>query len=407
MNVIFVEPFFPRNQREFVRGLVQAGATVVAIGETHKDGLDDELRGWLYDYIHVPNVCDEAAMTEAVRFVQSKMWVDRLEATIESHIMPIAKVREACSIPGISVETSFLCRDKPSMKQVLREADVSCARSLGSGDSAQIHQFANDVGYPLIVKPRNGAGASGTFKVTNDSELNAALSQSSVGRGGEVAIEEFIEGHEGFYDTITVNGEVVFEFITHYYPNVLEAMRHRWISPQFITTNRVDSVDDYAEIKEMGRKANQALKIGTSATHMEWFYGPKGLKFSEIGCRPPGVRAWDLYNVANDIDLYYQWALAVTHGKSDGQASRNFSTGIVALRPDRDGHISGYSGIDEIQQKFGEWVIDCHFPSEGTATQGVEAGYMANAYVRMKHHDYDHLRHMLDEVGRTIKVYAR
>ena len=32
-----------------------------------------------------------------------------------------------------------------------------------------------------------------------------------------------------------------------------------------------------------------ALGIGTSATHKEWFSGPKGLKFSEIGCRPPGV----------------------------------------------------------------------------------------------------------------------
>jgi hypothetical protein len=293
------------------------------------------------------------------------------------------------------------------MKQVLRDADVSCAQSLGSGDAGQILQFAGDVGYPLIVKPRDGAGASGTFKVTNESELKAALNQSNVGNGGNVAVEEFIEGHEGFYDTITVNGEVVFEFITHYYPNVLEAMRHRWISPQFVTTNRVDSVDDYAEVKEMGRKAIKALNIGTSATHMEWFYGPKGLKFSEIGCRPPGVKAWDLYNVANDMDLYYQWALAVTHGQTEGVASRNYSTGIVALRPEHDGVIAGYSGIDEIHNRHGEWIIDCHLPNEGTPTQGVEAGYMANAYVRMKHHDYDHLRHMLDDVGRTIKVHAR
>jgi SAM-dependent methyltransferase len=48
----------------------------------------------------------------------------------------------------------------------------------------------------------------------------------------------------------------------------------------------------------------EVLGIETSATHMEWFYGPKGLKFSEIGCRPPGVRTWDLYNVGNDMDLY-------------------------------------------------------------------------------------------------------
>lgn len=406
MNVIFVEPFFPNNQREFVRGLVQSGATVIAIGETPKDSLDSELLGWLFDYIQVSSVCDEAAMTKAVKFVQSKMWVDRLEATIEAHIMPVAKVREICTIPGVSVETSFLCRDKPAMKQVLRDAEIPCAQSIGSGDAAQIREFANDVGYPLIVKPRSGAGASGTFKVTHEGELNSALEQSNVGRGGDVAVEEFIEGHEGFYDTITVNGRVVFDFVTHYYPNVLEAMRHRWISPQFITTNRIDSADDYRLVKQMGRQVVEALKIGTAATHMEWFFGPKGLKFSEIGCRPPGVKAWDLYNAANEMDLYHQWALAVTHGNTSTAPSRKYSAGIIALRPDCDGHVTGISGANEIEQRYGEWIIDCHIPSPGTPTQGVEAGYMANAYVRMKHPDFDQLRKMLDDVGQTMKLHA-
>jgi hypothetical protein len=51
-------------------------------------------------------------------------------------------------------------------------------------------------------------------------------------------------------------------------------------------------------------------------------------------------------------------------------------------------------------------VIDSHLPPEGTGTQPVEAGYMANAYVRMRHPDYDVLKGMLDEVGRTVKVHA-
>ncbi len=406
MNVIFVEPGFPANQREFVRGLKQAGATVVAIGESTKDSLDQELRDWLYDYIEVPSVCDEEAMVRAVKFVQSKMWVDRLEATIEAHIMPIAKVREICTIPGLSVETCFLCRDKPAMKQVLREAGVPCAQSLGSGDRSEIQQFANKVGYPLIIKPRSGAGASGTSKVNNDDELNMALDQSNIGQGGNVAVEEFIEGHEGFFDTITIDGEVKLEFITHYYPNVLEAMRHRWISPQFVATNRIDSAGDYEEVKQMGRQVIEALKIGTAATHMEWFYGPKGLKFSEIGCRPPGVKAWDIYNIANNIDLYHQWAMAITQGHVTSTPSRQYSAGIIALRPDRDGIISGYSGAGEIERRFGQWITDFHLPSKGTPTQGVEAGYMANAWVRMKHPDYDQLRNMLDEVGQTIQVHA-
>ena len=91
-------------------------------------------------------------------------------------------------------------------------------------------------------------------------------------------------------------------------------MRTRWISPQFISTNRVDSAPDYQELRELGARVNEALGIGTSATHMEWFFGPKGLRFSEIGCRPPGVGAWDLYSAGNDLDLYREWANAIVHG---------------------------------------------------------------------------------------------
>ena len=406
MNVIFVEPFFPRNQREFARALAEAGATVIGIGEYSPDGFDDQLKGWLDHYEQVGSVTDVEAMTRAVRWVQDKLWVDRLEATVEAHIMSTAQVREACTIPGTSVRTAWLCRDKPSMKEALRAAGVPTAASAAVGSAAEAHAFAGQVGFPLIVKPRSGAGASGTVRVDDSAGLDHALGVFGGQGGDSIAVEEFIEGHEGFYDTITVNGQVALDFVSHYYPNVLEAMRTRWISPQFVSTNRIDTAPEYGELREMGGRVIDALGIGTSATHMEWFFGPKGLKFSEIGCRPPGVGAWDLYSAGNDIDMYRSWADAIVHGGTGAVPSRRFASGIVALRPDRDGVISGYGGVDELQRQFGEWVIDAHLPPAGTPTQGVEAGYMANAYVRMRHPDYDALRGMLDEVGRTLHVYA-
>ena len=66
--------------------------------------------------------------------------------------------------------------------------------------------------------------------------------------------------------------EVVHDFVSHYFPGVLEAMRNRWISPQIITSNRIDA-EPYEEVRELGKKVIAELKIGTSATHMEWFFG--------------------------------------------------------------------------------------------------------------------------------------
>ena len=406
MHVLFVEPAFPHNQRQFARALHFAGARVTGIGERPAEYLDDELKSWLDGYEHVGSVVNEHALHEAVVRCQRRGWVDRLEATVEAHIMPTARVREACRIPGTSVRTAFLCRDKPAMKQVLREAGIPCAQSTGASSPDEAYAFAEHIGFPLIVKPRDAAGASGTHRVSSRGELERVLRECGVGHGGSVAIEEFVEGHEGFFDTVTANGEVVHEFVSHYYPNVLEAMRQRWISPQFIATNRIDA-PGYQEVKALGRRVIQALGIHTSATHMEWFFGPKGLRFSEIGCRPPGVGAWDLYCAGNEMDLYYEWARAILGQGPTQWPSRRFAAGIITLRPNRDGHIAGYEGLEEMQRHFGDCVIDSHLPPPGSPTQPVEAGYMANAWLRLRHPDYDELRRILKVIGETVKVLAR
>ena len=406
VRVIFVEPSFPKNQRRFVRALAEVGAEVIGVGESPQDSLDDELKSWMVHYHQVPNVGDVGVMTDAVRWLQAKLWVDRLEATIEAHTLAVAEVRERCTIPGTSLRTAWLCRDKPSMKDALRAAGVPTAASAGADNAEQVWAFVDAVGYPIILKPRTGAGALDTTRVDGSEQLEAALSMFGSKGVTSIAVEEFVEGHEGFYDTLSVDGHAALDFVSHYFPNVLEAMRTRWISPQFVSTNRVDSQPDYDQLRELGHRVVEALGIGTSATHMEWFFGSKGLRFSEIGCRPPGVGAWDLYSAGNDLDLYREWASAVVHGHVATRPSRRFASGIIALRPERDGHIAGYSGVDEMQAKYGEWVLDAHLPEPGTPTQPVEAGYMANAYVRMRHPDYDVLRGMLDEVGRTIHVHA-
>lgn len=405
MNVIFIEPSFPANQRQFVRALHAAGANVIGIGERPVEYLGDDVRAQLVDYVQVRSVVHEPSLLAAVRAMQGKLWVDRLEATVEAHISAAAAVREASGIPGTSVRTAYLCRDKPAMKETLRNAGIACAQSTRATTPAEARDFAAAVGFPLIIKPPAGAGAAGTYRVRDAATLEQVIVESGLAAGQEMAIEEFIEGHEGFIDTITIDGKVVHEFVTHYYPNVLEAMRERWISPQMVATNRIDA-PGYTEVREMTRAVIKALNIGTSATHMEWFFGPKGLKFSEIGCRPPGVCHWDVYNAANEFDIYYEWAAAIVHGRPAAQPSRRYAAGMIALRPDRDGRISGYSGVQEINRRYGDCIVAAHLPDAGTPTQPVAGGYMANAWMRVRHPDYDTLRHMLNDIGETIKVHA-
>ncbi len=407
MHVLFIAPNFPANQREFVRALHAVGAKVTGIGDTAPEHIDPELRGWMHGYEHVRSLGDEDAVLEAVRRCQRRGWVDRLECTIEAHMLPTARVRAAAGIPGLSVEQVTLCRDKFHMKQFLRERGIPCAKNAAVSTLDEARRAAADIGYPIIVKPRDGAGAYGTSKCNDAGELDAALVELGIGgpRKISVALEEFMSGHEGFYDTLTVNGDVVFEAVCHYYPNVLDAMRNRWISPYIIVTNRVDA-PGYSELKVFGRKVIDAFQLGTTPTHMEWFFGPKGLSFSEIGARPPGVRFWDLYCWANDMDLYVEWARAIATGQSSPRPSRQYSAGLISIRPNKDGRIVGYSGLDQVNRAFGKWIGDVHLPQVGSRTAPVGAGYMGHAWMHVRHPDYDECRRMLDVIGQTVRMWA-
>src|SRR5690606_23852061 len=153
--------------------------------------LDHQLKDWMVHYEQVGSVTNLEEMTAAVRRVQDMVWVDRLESTIEAHQLVAAQVRERLGIPGTPARTTRLCRDKPSMKEALRQAGVPVARSIGADTADQVLSFARQVGYPLILKPRDAAGAAGTYRVDNDTELDAAL--ASLGNYGSIAVEEFIE----------------------------------------------------------------------------------------------------------------------------------------------------------------------------------------------------------------------
>ncbi len=262
------------------------------------------------------------------------------------------------------------------------------------------------MGFPLIVKPRASLGSLGTYRVDNVRELERAGRELHVDRGESVAVEEFVEGHEGFYDTLSIDGEVAHEFISHYYPNVLPAMRDRHVSPQVVATNRVE-LASYAELRALGRRVVKVLGIPTSATHMEWFFGPKGLKFSEIGARPPGERLWDLYCAGNDVDLYREWAHCLVHSKPSVVMNRRFAAGSIQIRPDRDGIISNYDGLDAVWKVCKEYLFASEVQPPGTPTVPVEKGYLHNCWFRLRHPDYDQLRGLLDFIGRNVRLHAR
>lgn len=406
MHVIFLAPHFPANQLSFVRGLKAVGARVTGIIDCHPQAVPSSIRDLLDDAEFVQNVTSVEQVTAAVRKIQQRgPWVHRLEATVEAHTLTAAIVREATGIPGTSAKTVERCRDKAVMKAYLAKHGIPVARNRAVDTPAEARDFARECGFPIILKPRAGAGASGTVKVDSPEHLEHVMRGLRWGPG-RLLMEEFLQGHEMIYDTLTVQGNVTYEFVCHYEPGVLQAMRTRHVSPRIVCTNRHD-LPVYRPLRELGRRVNQALGLHTTATHMEVFVTQRGLVFSEIGARPAGVGMWDAYCQAIGFDLYTEWARAVVWGDVHGVIRNRRAAGMVAVRPNQDGQVIGSRGADVIQARHGRHIFKAHIPGPGSHTQPVEGGYMANAWAMVVHPDYDMCCHILDDIGRTVKIYAR
>lgn len=133
----------------------------------------------------------------------------------------------------------------------------------------------------------------------------------------------------------------------------------------------------------------------------------KGLKISEIAARPAGERIWDLYCVADDLDLYREWGLAVSERGVEARPSRRLATGHVQVRPDRDGIVVDVRGRELVERRCGDFVFARELPRPGRRTVAPEKGYLGNAWYRLRHPDYDELRSLMDFVGRRLHIRAR
>src|SRR5688572_28648603 len=116
-HVAFLAPEVFPVHREFVRGLKEVGARVTGICHTPRARLTPDLASLLDGYEEVGSVFDAEALVGAGRRAARLGPLDIFEAVDESLVLAAAQARERLGLPGLSLRTVTLCRDKPLMKE--------------------------------------------------------------------------------------------------------------------------------------------------------------------------------------------------------------------------------------------------------------------------------------------------
>ena len=206
MNVLILSPGYPADMPEFTRGLAETGARVFGVGDSHPQSMPSLVQRCLDDYIHVRSLWDEGAVIATLRERLRGHRIDRIECLWEPGIILAARLREEFEVPGLTVDQATPFRDKEQMKQVLDRAGIRTPKHIAASSVSAVWEAADSIGFPVIVKPIAGAGSADTYRVNDRNDLRDALPR--LRHVPAVSVEEFVEGEEFTFDTITVNGKI-------------------------------------------------------------------------------------------------------------------------------------------------------------------------------------------------------
>ncbi len=316
-NFIFISPNFPDNYWHFCAELKNNGFNVLGIGDAPYDALTQEQKSSLTEYYKVDTLEDYSQVYRAVAYFAYRYGrIDGLESNNEYWLEQDAKLREDFNISGLKPSDMKRLRYKSGMKKYYAKAGIPAARYHMVGSIAGCRAFIRKVGWPVIVKPDNGVGASHTYRLENDADLKAFFEEP---HSESYIMEEFVKARVESYDAVIgPDGEPIFE-TGNVTPDSLMDVVNNSENSMFFIRGAIPE-----DIRAAGRAAIKAFDVKSRFVHFEFFrlmedqyLGKKGQVIGlEVNLRPSGGISPDMMNYANGTDVYKIWADMVAFGKT-------------------------------------------------------------------------------------------
>lgn len=311
MNFIFISPTFPKNYYQFASAIKNIGGNSLGIAEDPYDYLSDELKRSLTDYYQVNSLENYDEVYRAVAYFAHKYGkIDWLESNNEYWLESDARLRQDFNITtGAFPAELEHYKYKSKMKVYYAKANVKTARYHLVSTMDKALEFIKEVGYPVVVKPDNGVGASATYKINNKAELSLFYRALP---NVPYIMEEYVNGLIVSYDGICdENSEIIFE-TSHVFPNTIMDIVNNADDALYYSLRKIPE-----DLRKVGQAVIKSFKPRSRFFHCEYFrlledkegLGKKGdIIGLEVNMRPPGGYTTDMMNYANNIDVYSIYA---------------------------------------------------------------------------------------------------
>lgn len=247
----------------------------------------------------VPDL-DEQALVDALLRDHAEHPFTAIVALHEDDIVLSGELRERLDLPGQRAESAHAYRDKLVMKRHVTRSAVACPRFAAVNSPRDLVTFADDVGGPVVVKPRWGSGATGVVRLDP-----AACSSYAPADGWEQLIaEEWIDGPMISVDGLMVAGRPVALMVGRYTETCLTSLGSL-VPHGILQADRADPL--FAAALAVTADVIAALPPAPELRpfHAEFFDTPSGLVFCEIAARTGGGNLFLLMRNALGIDPEY------------------------------------------------------------------------------------------------------
>ena len=318
-NFIFISPNFPDSYWKFCAELKNNGLRVLGIGDCPYDELKQELRDSLHEYYRVSNLESYEEVFRAVAFFTYKYGkIDWLESNNEYWLERDARLRTEFHITtGFQEQDMERVKCKSSMKAYYAKAGIPTARYHLADSFEDAAAFAAHVGYPVVVKPDNGVGASHTYRLHNDEELRFFMDTKEDVR---YIMEQMVDGVVCTYDAIIgAQGQPLFESGNVTPLSIMDVVNDNKDSIYYLVKELPQ------DVREVGLRTVKAFGVKSRFVHLEFFrltadqdgLGKKGdLVGLEVNMRPAGGYTPDMYDYAYETDVYKIWADMIAFDES-------------------------------------------------------------------------------------------
>ena len=354
------------------------------------------------ELVCVEDVHDAGRLIAAARLLGERHGPLALLVTAQETLLEaVARANEALALGGMRVATVRRALDKSCLKRILEQAGVRTARDRLVTGGADARRFADEVGYPFVLKPLGGSGGLATWRIRSAEHLEVALTLTRPTPENTVLAEACLRGQELCIDTITIANEPRFYSLCCYRPSILEALEDPQVQWTCVMPRDVGG-DGYRDFIRQGLTAVRALAVGNAMTHMEGFLSEDGeVSFTDATLRPAGARIGPMLGFAYDIDPYRAWARAAVDGCFDGPWERRYAVGTVFLRGTGGGMVEHVGGLEAARQRVGEILVDARWPRVGSPKS---ATYTGDGYVTVRHPETRVVEDVLRSIAQTVRI---